>query len=31
MQIKPIEDDRNQMAKAIPNAVTESKAILDHF
>ena len=29
MQIKPIEDNRNQMAKAFPNAVTESEAISD--
>ena len=31
MQMKPIEDNRNQMAKASPNAVTESEAILDCF
>lgn len=31
MQMKPIEDDRNQMTKTFPHAVTETKAVLCCF
>lgn len=31
MQMKPIEDDRNHMAKTFPNAVTEREAVLYGF